>query len=85
MRVKNGWYPVKVEGRNHKGQKQFREVFMPSLQEPFYFVSRIDMTHQEYQTLNQNLLSQGYIQVFIQTFTDSGGIARYQSIWVNQK
>lgn len=78
------YYPLEVEGRNFNGESQYRGKFVPFPPSSFYFYSIHGHTQASYESLNSDLLSQGYKQIFLQTFVDQDGITRYQATWTAQ-
>ena len=77
----NNYYPVEVEGRNFNGESQYRGKFVPYPPSPFAFYSIHSHTQASYESINSDLLSQGYTRIFLQTFVDLDGITRYQATW----
>ncbi|WP_265595432.1 hypothetical protein [Verrucomicrobium sp. BvORR106] len=79
--TKDGYAPVRNEGRVHSGADQYQKIFKKKL--PGMSVwCRTAETEAAHRQNDVSLLKKGYILVRLQTFTDAGGTARFQGLWV---
>ncbi len=74
-----------AEGRNYYGESQYRATFRLPPQGTTAWYCHHSLTKEDYDKRNQILLSQGYKQTWLQTFTDQSGVTRYQLTWIKYK
>lgn len=84
QQVARRFYPTVVEGRNEAGQSQFRGGFVPFPAGTFFFFSHHGIAREFYDQRNVELTSDGFTQIWVQSFTDASGIDRYQATWVKR-
>ena len=77
----NGFYPVKVEGRNVAGESQYRGTFTQMPAGPFGFYSIHGWRQADYEQRDAELAAEGLEQIWLQTFVDGTGTTRYQATW----
>ena len=79
--TKDGYAPVRNEGRVQSGADQYRKVFKKKL--PGMTVwCRTAENEAAHKQNDANLLKKGYVLVRLQTFVDAEGAPRYQGLWV---
>lgn len=77
--LKQGLYPIRVEGRVRNGVEEFRAEWRPA--PTAAWESRHLLTRQEYEQKNRDLTEEGYITESTTTSRDSSGVARYPATW----
>ena len=79
-KVKDGFYPSRVEGRCDNDYEQFRAEWK-GIPLGTRFFSHHGLTKESYETRNQEYISKGYSLISITTFRDCSGTERYQATW----
>jgi hypothetical protein len=79
--TKDGYAPVRNEGRVHSGADQYQKAFKKKL--PGMSVwCRTAETEAAHRQNDVSLLKKGYVLVRLQVFVDTEGAARFQGLWV---
>jgi hypothetical protein len=82
--LREGFYPDKVEGRCESGFEQFH-VEWKGLPLGVDFASHHGITKDDYESKNQEYISQGYSLESLNKFTDCSGRDRYQATWFKRR
>ena len=82
--VARGCYPTKVQGREEEDNLQFRGDFEPMPDGAFSFVSRHGVSRASFDALESELHGEGFQRVWLQVFTPSDQVARYQATWTRR-
>ena len=77
-----GLFPVRLEGRLHKGEWGYRAIFVPKPSQGFYYYAFWGQSPRNYEQSNSHLKAGGYEILSQQTFEDVVGNKISQSIWV---
>lgn len=76
-------FSIKVEGRvNEDGVEEFRSMFVPVYDEPFWFYEYRKMDSSVYSQRDAGLSGKGYERVWHQEFVNSNGGQWHQAVWV---
>jgi hypothetical protein len=83
-KVREGFYPSKVEGRCHDGVEEFR-VEWKGTPLGTSFASHHGVTKGFYDNKNREYTASGYSLETLNTFKDCSGVERYQATWFRRR
>ena len=82
--AKEGFYPIRVEGRCENGGEQFHAQWQ-GVPSGASFYSHHAITKESFEVKNQEYISRGYSLVSLTTFKDCSGTERYQATWLKMR
>jgi len=83
-RVRDGFYPSKIQGRCESGSEQFHAAWKP-IPLGTGFISHHGLPKESYERRNQAYVSKGYTLEALDKFKDCSNIDRYQATWAKKE